>query len=368
VVVAIIALLISLLLPAVQQAREQARRSQCVNNLKQIMLGLHNYHTSFGSFPGAYGARNATNFLIYPTYGGWSPQTMLLPYLEQPQVYNNLNLGIMNRYLLSSTYTPLPGDGYEFQVTGVTARIPLFLCPSSPLPLGRDMGAPKPGNNYFASTGSGLTFNDDPYSVPPMPTNAYPTGCFAVNGPELGLRDITDGTSNTILFSEWRTGDFDETKLSIPQDVINLRQYPVFTQWGSPLLNMPAGALNFQNWINLCAGFAPFSTIVSNTPGNEPWRTNMSYLGQGWHQGMFGWTLGNTLLAPNPQYPNCRACSWDGDFDCEGMYGMSSYHPGGANIAMGDGSVKFLKTTTNLIIVWALGTRAGNEQINASSY
>jgi prepilin-type N-terminal cleavage/methylation domain-containing protein len=276
VVVAIIAVLVSLLLPAVQAAREQARRSQCTNNLKQIVLALHNYHSSHDSFPGAYGARNASTFLIYPTYGAWSPQTLLLPFIEQQQVYNNLNLGVMNRYLLSNSYQPLPGDGYEFQVTGVTTRIPAFLCPSSPLPLGKDMGVPKPGNNYFASVGSTLNFNCDPYSVPPMPTSAYPNGLFAVNGPEWGFRDITDGTSNTIVFSEWRAGDYDETKLTIPQDVINIRQYPVFTQWGSPLLNMPAGALNFQNWINLCAGFAPFSTIQTGTPGNEPWRTNMS--------------------------------------------------------------------------------------------
>jgi prepilin-type N-terminal cleavage/methylation domain-containing protein/prepilin-type processing-associated H-X9-DG protein len=368
VVVAIIALLVALLLPAVQAAREQARRGQCTNNLKQLLLALHNYHSSHGSFPGAYGARNMTTFQVYPTYGAWSPQSLLLPFLEQPQIYNNLNFGVMIRYLLSSSYTPLFGSGWEMQITGITARIPIFLCPSSPLPLGRDMSFPKPGNNYFASVGASLAFNADPYSVPPMPTNAYPNGLFMVNGPELGLRDITDGTSNTIAFSEWRAGDYNETTLSIPQDVINLRQYPVFTTWGSPMLNMPLGAQSFQNWINLCAGFAPFSTGVNSQPGNEPWRTNMSYLGQGWYQGMFGWTLGNTLLAPNPRYPNCRACSWDGDFDCEGMYGMSSYHPAGANVAMADGSVRFLKSTTNTIIVWSLGTRAGNEQVNSSSY
>ena len=59
----------------------------------------------------------------------------------------------------------------------------------------------------------------------------------------------------------------------------------------------------------------------------------MSYLGQAWNQGMFGWTLGNTLLAPNPPYPNCRMCAWDGDWDCPGMYGLSSFHPGGGNVA-----------------------------------
>ena len=84
----------------------------------------------------------------------------------------------------------------------------------------------------------------------------------------------------------------------------------------------------------------------------------MSYLGQAWNQGMFGWTLGNTLLAPNSPYPNCRMCSWDGDWDCPGMYGLSSYHPGGGNVAFADGSVRFLKTSTATFVVWALGSRA----------
>ena len=76
----------------------------------------------------------------------------------------------------------------------------------------------------------------------------------------------------------------------------------------------------------------------------------MSYLGLSWDQGMFGYTLGNTLLAPNPQYPNCRTCTWIGDWDCPGMYGLSSYHPGGGNIAMADGSVRFLKSSTAMQI------------------
>ena len=94
----------------------------------------------------------------------------------------------------------------------------------------------------------------------------------------------------------------------------------------------------------------------------------MSYLGQSWHQGMFGWTMGNTLLAPNPQYPNCRACSWDGDWDCEGMYGLSSFHPGGGNVLLADGSVRFLKSTTAMRTMWAIGTRAGGEVISADTY
>ena len=83
---------------------------------------------------------------------------------------------------------------------------------------------------------------------------------------------------------------------------------------------------------------------------------------------MFGWSLGNTLLAPNPNYPNCRTCSWDGDWDCEGMYGLSSFHAGGGNVAMADGSVRFIKSTTNMTVMWALGSREYGEAISADSY
>jgi prepilin-type processing-associated H-X9-DG protein len=356
VVIAIIAVLIALLLPAVQAAREAARRSQCINNLKQIGLALHNYHAPSNSFPGVYGARNKYNPPeIRGTWGCWSAQSLLLPYMEQVAIYNACNFAITNRDF---------GAGQEVQMTAIGSRINSFLCPSSPLPLGTDGGYIKTGNNYFASVGASIAFNCDPYNSFPMPTSAYPNGIFMVNGPSISIRDVVDGTSNTIAFGEWRAGDYDETKLSIPQDVINLRQYPPNSGWGSPNLNYPPGLMSsFQTWLSQCAGAAP-----SSTQGAEPWRTNMSYLGQGWHQGMFGWTLGNTLLAPNPRYPNCRSCSWDGDWDCEGMYGLSSFHPGGANVCMGDGSVRFLKSTTNTLTMWALGSISNSEVVSNDSY
>jgi prepilin-type processing-associated H-X9-DG protein len=134
-------------------------------------------------------------------------------------------------------------------------------------------------------------------------------------------------------------------------------------QWGDARMNMPLGEVPFLEWLNRCAGFAPTST-----QGAEPWRTNMSYLGQNWNQGMFGWTLGNIMLAPNPRFPNCRMCDWDGDWDCQGMYTLSSYHPAGGNIAFADGSVHFLKSTTANRIVWALGSRDQGEVVSATDY
>jgi prepilin-type processing-associated H-X9-DG protein len=123
---------------------------------------------------------------------------------------------------------------------------------------------------------------------------------------------------------------------------------------------MPQGAANFPKWLTNCAGAYKTSAGDGNT--------NMSYIGTDWCQGMFGYSLGNTLLAPNPPYPNCRTCTWNGDWDCAGMYGMSSYHSGGGNICMADGSVRFLKTSTNMMTVWAIGTRDNGEVISADAY
>jgi prepilin-type processing-associated H-X9-DG protein len=83
---------------------------------------------------------------------------------------------------------------------------------------------------------------------------------------------------------------------------------------------------------------------------------------------MYGWTMGNTLLPPNPRFPNCRTCTWQGDLDCPGMYGMSSFHAGGGNILMADGSVRFLKSTVQPVIVWSLGTRDGGEIVSSDQY
>jgi prepilin-type N-terminal cleavage/methylation domain-containing protein/prepilin-type processing-associated H-X9-DG protein len=371
VVIAIIAVLIALLLPAVQSAREAARRAQCTNNMKQLGLAVANYESGNGSYPASYGtgAVGTGWGCGNDTWGSWSPQAMILGYFEQTQLYNAINFSLVSH-----------GDGVNHgdmtQQTAITTRIASILCPSAPLPNGTYYGKPIPGNSYFASVGSSLHWIGASGGSAPNGLFMFGGGQAGAKGnfasqdgcPAIGVRDVQDGTSNTIAFGEWRLGDQDFTKLSI-QDVINGGLgYPFgltdCTDWGSPLMNMqqqnwPA----FQAWLTKCAGMAP------STVGKQPdWEFNMSNLGQAWNQGMFGWTLGNTLLAPNAPYPNCRCCSWDGDFDCPGRYGMSSYHPGGGNVAFADGSVRFLKSTTAPFVVWALGSRANGEVVSSDSY
>jgi prepilin-type N-terminal cleavage/methylation domain-containing protein/prepilin-type processing-associated H-X9-DG protein len=369
VVIAIIAVLIALLLPAVQSAREAARRAQCLNNMKQLGLALANYESANGAYPASYGTGGpATGWSGQGTWGSWSPQAMLLGYFEQMPVYNSINFKLVSH-----------GDGNVHgdltQVTAITSRIASLLCPSAPLPAGTYYGKPIPGNSYFASVGpslmwvgnagswaaNGIFMFGGGSSGPPT----YAPG--AQSAPPRGVRDVTDGTSNTIAFGEWRLGDQDSSKLSIPQDVMGHVPWPANGNclWSSASgASMPAGSVAFLQWLPMCAGYAPGSI----THGGANWEYNMSYLGQAWNQGMFGWTLGNTLLAPNPQYPNCRTCSWNGDWDCPGMYGLSSYHPGGGNVAFADGSARFLKSSTAMQTIWALGSRAQNEVISSDSY
>ena len=371
VVIAIISVLIALLLPAVQSAREAARRSQCTNNLKQIALALANYESAQGSFPMSYPQRAIWD--PKNTYGGsgtasdsgwgnWSPQALLMGYLEQRNVSNSLNFSIASADNMDN----------GTQATGIATRVASFLCPSSPLPIGTlyQCFCPPvqpfsslqfPGNNYWGSVGATVC----PWlsSMPPGLFSITGTGINMSTSVAIGVRDVRDGTSNTIAFSEWRMGDFNTSLLSI-QDVIDIRVATVgnFGCWNNKgnSSSMPgAGLPAFTAFLQACAGGA------NATLGT---RYNKSNLGREWAQGMLGHSLGTTLLAPNSTYPNCNLEAHGGDFDAPTMLNMSSYHPGGANAALVDGSVRFIKSTTAMQVIWALGSKAGNDIVSADQY
>jgi prepilin-type processing-associated H-X9-DG protein len=292
---------------------------------------------------------------VTDTWGCWSAQSHMFPYLEQAGLYNAINFNLTNRYNGSAANHSLLGT-----------RIASFLCPSAPLAKGNvacDNLIKSPGNNYFASVGGSINWHSY-NTIPGLFYVDYDPRIEGTGNPQaqpITIRDISDGTSNTIAFGEWRTGDFSCTTLSIPQDVVNPYPYPSGLSSHAPFSGQ--ALQTFTAWLNTCAAGAP-STIVSS----PQWEYNMSYLGLSWDQGMFGYTLGNTLLPPNPPYPNCRTCTWNGDWDCPGMYGLSSFHPGGGNVAFADGSVRFLKASTAWNVVWALGSKAGGEVLSADSY
>ena len=191
-VIAIIAVLISLLLPAVQSAREAARRSQCVNNLKQIVLATHNYISATGVFPP--GIDNTTLTLgqappgSLSTWTSWSAQALLLPYVEQTPLYNAANFSWCI-YILQAGAT---------NSTVYNTRIAAYLCPSDPLAGQQNI------NSYAGSIGT---------STVQYPTDGNTTGVFRVYNSlnqcsSVTLAAITDGTSNTIAFGEGLVGDF----------------------------------------------------------------------------------------------------------------------------------------------------------------
>jgi prepilin-type N-terminal cleavage/methylation domain-containing protein/prepilin-type processing-associated H-X9-DG protein len=350
VVIAIIAVLIALLLPAVQAAREAARRAQCTNNLKQIGLALHNYHSTSDCFPGAYPTVTSGAFPIQysGTWGSWGPTSQILPFMEAGPLSASLNFSLPNQ----------GQTGYLANTTGFSIKLNTLICPSSPsLSATLAWGSTAPGNSYFASVGSSTMWLAA--WSPGNPVGTRPNGMFMFLSPAIGLRDITDGSSNTIAYGEWRIGDFNSSQLSI-QDVIGIGGTYIGGTIDTPSNNMPFGGSLLQTYVNTCAGAAAGS--VGNATNNRSW------IGQDWAPGMFGHSLGNLLMAPNAPYPNCVATVGNGDFDQPGRFGLGSWHSGGANVCMADGSVRFIKSTTALPTIWALGSISQGEVLGSDSY
>src|SRR5262249_48094369 len=321
VVIAIIAVLIALLLPAVQSAREAARRAQCVNNLKQLALACHNYHDVVGSFPPE--AINQGNWPSGNWWRGvaWNWLTLILPQVEQPQLYNAVNIGVNN------------GDPQNYvtvsQQVGKT-----FICPtdSSDHPFNNLWWAYAQNwgrmvtmapTNYVASWGDMKTASPFDYtSTEPGGPNwgcgdSY-RGFFGEcsNGTVRGIRDALDGTSNTLLLGE-----------------------------NSPNMN---GSLA---WTNGDGTYA--STVI---PLN--WRTNL-HDGERDSNGDLCQATGAVLGAFNHMH-----CWRNQTYN----YGFKSYHPGGANFVMADGSVKFVKQSISARVYNALATRKNSEVLSADAY
>ena len=364
VVIAIIAVLIALLLPAVQAAREAARGGcQCVNNLRQIGLALHNYHSANDTFApgGLVGYRYDTKaFNLNGTYGAFA---RILGYLEQQPLYNAINW---------SLESDQDAYGTVANSTVTSLRLGAFLCPSDTPPNYLGTGtAPinaliAPGTNYFASLGSSLEWGGypGPLSGPAQTPNGLPNGLFNSGGAPIGLRSVLDGSSNTVAVGEWRTGSGlragGAIRVSLPTDIIMVGSYPAGVSRNTPTVSMPSPALaaSLSAWLQLCASNA----------ANPSMRFNKSTtLGEAWSLGLPSYTLGNLLVPPNPKTPNCNVASSNA-VNQPGVYGLSSYHSGGANVLMADGSVKFLKDSVSAQAVWALGSRAGGEIVSADSY
>jgi type II secretory pathway pseudopilin PulG len=199
VVIAIIAVLLGLLLPAVQKVREAASRAKCQNNLKQLGLAMHGYHDVYYSFPSGYNNRvsprtpNVPGFLFR-----WSEQAQITPFIEQGNLYTSLDLTI-------PLYSDTAGDVFPINKPGVAHQVPLFLCPSD---MARQADPAFGPTNYVGCLGSGGNGG----------SRTVADGVF-YNNSKVRIADITDGTSNTALMSEQILGPGGAGPATVPFDV-----------------------------------------------------------------------------------------------------------------------------------------------------
>lgn len=339
VVIAIIAVLIALLLPAVQAAREAARRSQCTNNLKQLALASLNFENVNGHLPPAYGPYAAAD----KGTSRASSQALILSFIEQAAMYNAFNF-------------ELDVHTNKANQTAQTQLVSAFICPSDPQSnrmIGGSAALPLGYNNYMVSSGASaspegasaslLGFQETnnalfgPFSFPGLDRTGDPVSNpkYRVTKPGT-LAEITDGTSNTGMWSETRrsrssTGALADLPASDPLAVVRLP------------------AINNQIPDAACSNPTPSSYIT--------------YRGQMYYRGGVIWTqYYNHTMTPNSKLRDCTSDSF-----VNGHIAARSYHSGGVNGAFCDGSVRFFKESISLNTWRALGSRAGGEIVSADS-
>jgi len=342
VVIAIIAVLIALLLPAVQSAREAARRMQCVNNLKQFGLAIHNYVDSFQCLPFGKGDDYENVLPNAPTYARWSTHSQLLAFMEQTPLFNSINFNLPPETPFMDSYNM--GFMMTFQdpnrENSTVCRIALsaFICPSDPAGTGGPPGW-NGGNNYFGNEGSWLcdACQQNPSTIAP---GYLPQGPL-YNRSCVNLASMTDGTSQTAFMSERRRG---QGTPDIKNDMY-----------------MMGMALTIDQTWQMCTNLDMTMAMPLT-----------SWMGATWAIGDMTCTTYNHVSTPNTR--TCAGMSGGMAMPNMSMANMavqllpSSYHPGGVNLALGDGSVRFIKESIALNVWRALSTRNGGEVVNSADY
>ncbi len=340
VVIAIIAVLIALLLPAVQAAREAARRSQCVNNLKQLGLAVHNYASindvmlPKDMWPTGV-STGLSNFTV-----GWP--VSLLPNFEQQALFNayNFSFGAMDTFGVNSTVG--------------SSQINTMLCPSD----STSTRAQPP----WAMTSYVGNFGGPPVYAPMSGTIVSLTNAMGLNVPNMGivrLASITDGTSNTAMFSE-RLVAIPGTQAVAPNST-NARR-AIFTAGSGSVTWPPTTSATYATTLTIlgtCKSLPATTTSIASNTNGYSWTAAMP-----WYVALNAYNHFGT--------PNTLSCNFSSVGttygDPAGSMPPSSYHSGGVNIAFADGSVHFVKDSIRPPTFWALGSRAGGEVLSSDSY
>ncbi|MCA8983753.1 MAG: DUF1559 domain-containing protein [Planctomycetaceae bacterium] len=310
VVIAIIAILVALLLPAVQQAREAARRTSCKNNLKQIGLAMHNYESTYRTLPGINSAVSQHNF---------SPQSKILPFCDQANLQNLIDFNAP--LTLGSA-----GSQYINPVQQAAAQtvIPFFMCPSDPVdPLVIDDNGLWAPLSYMVNAGTG---ENTPGGVQQYKLQNPNDGLFWYTSSSK-LASITDGLTNTLLTAEAPIGNGLQTSIS-PVKANEIKQTMISVGGSSQVTDA------------LCQGYTAYS-------GKR---------GRQWIRGNAMNCTFNTHHQPNQMVVDCVSNGM-------GFVKAGSWHKGGAQAGMCDGSVRFISENIDHVIWQALSTRSGGEVI-----
>lgn len=329
VVIAIIGILVGLLLPAVQAAREAARRMQCSNNVKQLALAFYNYESAHKRFPPS-GTRCGSSTAVWQGYSAFS---QILPVIEQAPLYANLTTASNNFFVFYYADTPALSP---VRATKVSA----FICPSAPgwQQSGTNHTTNGPGCNYGVSNGASIIWNQA----------TSQNGIFRSDLP-LKLGEITDGTSNTLMLSEHLSGDNSSAFLMRGQ-TSEVMTGGAFTNASAyPTLEFPSEA-DLNTWGAACRA-AP---------------AHLSTNGAQWLSPLPTQTALNTVAPPNWRFPNCQTSGSGYSSDRNGVYAARSMHTGGVNAGMGDGSVRFVSQSIETKVWQFTGGRNEGQVVSSS--
>jgi prepilin-type N-terminal cleavage/methylation domain-containing protein/prepilin-type processing-associated H-X9-DG protein len=307
VVIAIIGVLVALLLPAVQAARESARRSACFNSLKQVGLALQHFHDAQRHFPPGRGA---------PAPRVFSPHAYLLPYFEEGSIALQID------YAQAPTSLVIAGVPYSGMANSGAANsvVPVLQCASDPAG-GRVPGSTYGGTSYAACTGSGTVGSG---------TLVKSDGVFFL-GSAISFRNLTDGSSHTAAFCERMLGNGQSLAATA---VSNSEPYI----------------------LELASGYSVSPTTCDASSSGNWYSTR----GAKWILGNYGNTLYNHFYPPNSTHWDCMDQTQQ-----KGLFGGRSNHPGGVNLLLCDGSARFVDDQVDLKLWQALATRDSNEAVES---